>query len=265
MPDRPLPYTILSWAMSLDGYIDDTSPERLRLSSEADFDEIDALRAECDAILVGAGTIRSDNPRLLVRSARRRERRSALGKTGDIVKVVLSERGSVDPAARVFTTGDAAKLVYVASAAHPATARRFATPAPASTTAPTPADADAGTAAAADVTVVDAGPDCDLAGILADLAERGVGRLLVEGGTGVHTRFLTAGLADEVRVAIAPFFVGDPGAPRFVGAGDFANHPRRPMRLAEARALGDMAVLRYLPQAPLTPESASPSPAGSDR
>lgn len=273
--------------MSLDGYIDDTSPERLRLSSEADFDEIDALRAECDAILVGAGTVRSDNPRLLVRSARRREERLAQGKTGDIVKVVLSERGGLDPAARVFTTGDAAKLVYVGSAAHADTARRFAAarapgdtprapggadparpdhPASSVHPAPLPPPADRPGAADADVVVVDAGPDCDLAGILADLAERGVRRLLVEGGTGVHTRFLTAGLADEIRVAIAPFFVGDPGAPRFVGAGDFANDPRHPMRLAEARALGDMVVLRYVPRtaSPAEPGSAPNAASASD-
>ncbi|MDT0302039.1 RibD family protein [Streptomonospora wellingtoniae] len=222
----PRPYTLLSCAVSLDGRIDDAGPERLRLSSPEDFDEVDELRAGCDAVLVGAGTVRSDDPRLLVRSPERRSRRLAEGRASDPVRVVLSERGGVDPAARVFTTGDAAKLVYVGPAAHPAAARRFA---------------DAGGGAE----VIEAGRG--LGGLLADLAARGVERLLVEGGTGVHTRFLTEGLADELRVAVAPFFVGDADAPRFVGPGAFADGPDRPMRLAEARALGDMAVLRYLP------------------
>src|SRR5690625_3810611 len=111
------PYTLLSCAMSLDGCIDDAGPERLRLSSPADFDRVDALRADCDAILVGAGTVRSDDPRLLVRSPQRRAQRIAEGRTGDLVKAVLSERGELDPRARVFTTGDAQKLVYVGSAA----------------------------------------------------------------------------------------------------------------------------------------------------
>ncbi|QBI53391.1 RibD family protein [Streptomonospora litoralis] len=226
------PYTLLSCAMSLDGFIDDAGPERLRLSSAEDFNEVDELRAGCDAILVGAGTVRSDDPRLLVRSARRRARRIAEGRTGDLVKVVLSGSGRVDPASRVFTTGDAAKLVYVQPAAREAIARRFA-------------DAGRGEAGGASrVEVLDTGPD--LCAVLADLAARGVERLLVEGGTGVHTRFLSAGLADEMRIAIAPFFVGDAAAPRFVGPADFAHGPAAPMRLAETRALGDMAILRYL-------------------
>ena len=65
VPDRP--YTLLSCAVSIDGYLDDASPDRLILSGPEDLDEVDALRAAADAILVGAGTIRADNPRLLVR------------------------------------------------------------------------------------------------------------------------------------------------------------------------------------------------------
>lgn len=49
MSERP--YVLLSCAMSADGYIDDATPERLRLSSAADWDRVDAVRASCDAIL----------------------------------------------------------------------------------------------------------------------------------------------------------------------------------------------------------------------
>ena len=68
MAERP--YTILSCGMSLDGYLDAATQERLVLSNEADLERVDAVRAECDAILVGAATVRNDNPRLLVRSPR---------------------------------------------------------------------------------------------------------------------------------------------------------------------------------------------------
>ena len=70
------PYVLLSAAVSLDGYLDDTTPERLLLSSPADFDRVDEVRASVDAILIGAGTIRADNPRLLVNSAERRAART---------------------------------------------------------------------------------------------------------------------------------------------------------------------------------------------
>ena len=66
MSDRP--YVLLSCAMSIDGYIDDASNTRLLMSNDADFDRVDEVRAGCDAILVGANTIRRDNPRLMVRA-----------------------------------------------------------------------------------------------------------------------------------------------------------------------------------------------------
>ncbi|MFJ6956379.1 dihydrofolate reductase family protein, partial [Micromonospora aurantiaca (nom. illeg.)] len=66
------PYVLLSCAMSIDGYIDDATTERLLLSNDDDLDRVDATRAGCDAIMVGAATVRRDDPRLLVRSERRR-------------------------------------------------------------------------------------------------------------------------------------------------------------------------------------------------
>ena len=71
------PYVLLSCAMSIDGYIDDTSPDRLILSNNEDLERVDEVRAGCDAILIGASTMRKDNPRLLVNSADRRADREA--------------------------------------------------------------------------------------------------------------------------------------------------------------------------------------------
>ncbi|MFI6574799.1 RibD family protein [Nocardiopsis sp. NPDC050513] len=225
--DRP--HTILSCAISVDGRIDDTSPERLRLSNEADFAEIDALRAECDAILVGAGTLRADDPRLLVRSPELRERRRAQGRTEHLLKAVVTRGGDVDPSARLFATGDAGAVVYTGGDGVGLARERLA----ARPTAEPPAE------------VVDAGDPPTAEAILADLAARGVGRLLVEGGGHIHTLFLTSGLVDELRLAVAPFFVGEADAPRFVLPGAFPHGPVSPMRLVESRALGDVAVLRY--------------------
>ncbi|TDC67590.1 deaminase [Actinomadura sp. GC306] len=222
MSDRP--YVLLSCAMSADGYIDDATPERLRLSSAADFDRVDAVRAGCDAILVGAGTVRADDPKLLIRSEARRAKRVARGLPADLTKVTLTWSGDLDPGARFFTTGDAPKLVYAPSAAAGELAPRL--------------DGLA--------EVVDAGDPLALSRVLGDLAARGVRRLMVEGGGGVHTLFLTADAVDEVQLVVAPFFIGDPSAPRFVRSGVFPQSPERPMRLAEATRIGDLALLRYL-------------------
>ena len=110
MADRP--YTLLSCGISIDGYLDSTDAARLRLSNAADFDRVDAERARCDAILVGATTIRNDNPRLLVRSAARRAERVSRGLPASPAKVTLTRRGDLPATAAFFTRGDSDKIVY---------------------------------------------------------------------------------------------------------------------------------------------------------
>src|SRR5205823_1040325 len=108
MPERP--YTVLSCGMSIDGYLGSAAPRRLELSNDADFDRVDAVRASCDAIMVGATTVRIDNPRLLVRARTRREERKARGLPPTPIKVTVSERLELDPSADFFTAGDIEKL-----------------------------------------------------------------------------------------------------------------------------------------------------------
>lgn len=222
MPARP--YVLLSVAASLDGRIDDSSPTRLVLSNEQDLDRVDEVRAGADAILVGANTIRSDDPRLLVRSAERRRQRGAVGKPPDPVKVTLTSGGALEPSARFFSTGEAEKLVYAPDPAVPDIERRLGTVA----------------------RVLPAGDPLDPHRMLADLAGRGIDRLMVEGGGAVHTLLLTADVVDELHLVYVPFFVGDAAAPRFVHPGAFPQNPTRPMTLAEARPIGDAVLLRYL-------------------
>ena len=111
----PYPYVLLSAAVSLDGYLDDTTSERLLLSSPADFDRVDEVRASVDAILIGAGTIRADNPRLLVNSPDRRAARVAAGRPEYPLKVTVSGSGDLDPQARFWHSGGE-KVVYTTEA-----------------------------------------------------------------------------------------------------------------------------------------------------
>ncbi|MFD0524213.1 RibD family protein [Paractinoplanes durhamensis] len=217
------PYTLLSCGMSIDGYLDDAAQDRLLLSNEADFDRVDAERAGCDAILVGSNTIRQDDPRLMIRAESRVSARVARGEAPHPLKVTVTGSCDIDPAARFFTLGDAEKLVYCASARVGDARERLGKVA----------------------TVVDGGDPVDLHRVTADLAARGVRRLMVEGGGSMHTQFLTAGLADELQLVVAPFFVGDSRAPRFVSDGDFPWGPAHRARLAGVRQIGDVVLLRY--------------------
>lgn len=221
MAERP--YTVLSCAMSIDGYIASGTRQPLPLSNGADLDRVDAVRASCDAILIGAATVRNDRPRLLLRSDARRNARLANGRPSSPMKVTVTAGGQVDPSAGFFTTGETEKLVYCASACATQVRERL------------------GSAA----TVVDGGQPVNLDWLGHDLYRRGVRRLMVEGGQSLHTQFLTGDLADELHLAVAPVFVGDSAAPRFVGEGQFAWNPQHRATLAEVRQLGDVVLLRY--------------------
>src|SRR3954454_2158593 len=179
MPERP--YTLLSCSVSLDGYLRDQTP-RLPLSNAADFDRVDEVRASCDAIMVGAVTVRTDNPRLLVRSQARRDERTARGLTSSPTKITVTNRADLDARSNFFTTGGE-KLVYTS----------------------TPRVGDARERLGPVATVVDGGSRVRMRWLSEDLADRGVGRLMVEGGGIVHTQFLSDDLVDELQLVVAPF------------------------------------------------------------
>lgn len=175
--------------MSLDGYLDDMSDTRLMLSNQADLDRIDEMRADVDTILVGANTIRRDNPRLLVRSVQRQEERVRRGLVPQPMKITLTGRGDLHPAARFFSAGGAEKIVYTCDPS--ALALREAL---------------------GDVaTVVAAGEPIDLRLVLGDLSEREVKRLMIEGGGTIHTQSL-AEIRQVGDVVLLRYLVSAPGA-----------------------------------------------------
>jgi 5-amino-6-(5-phosphoribosylamino)uracil reductase len=239
----PRPYVLLSCAVSADGYLDDASPRRLILSGPADLDRVDEVRAGCDAILVGAQTVRRDNPRLLIRDPRRSARRAARGLPAHPARVTLTATGDLDPQARFFAPG-ALRLVYCATPGLAAARARLGEDS---------------------AVLIDAGDPLSLDLMLVDLAERGVLRLMAEGGARLLGAFLAGGLADELDLAVAPFFVADPAAPRLslphpapAPSSVWVPPPPGPintvspsspgssMTLAEASRVGEVALLRYL-------------------
>jgi 5-amino-6-(5-phosphoribosylamino)uracil reductase len=234
------PYVLLSCAMSVDGCLDSAGPGRLVLSGDADLDRVDEERAGSDAIMVGAGTIRRDDPRLLIRSPERRAARAGRGQPEHPTGVTLTATGDLDPGARFFAGAvgrpgpGPARLVYCAGPAAAGARRRL--------------DGVAEVVAVGDG--AGAGGRLALAAVLADLSRRGVRRLMAEGGADLGRQLLTGGLVDELQLVMAPFFVGDPGAPRFAAPGRYPFGPSHPMDLAEVRRLDAVVLLRYLLAAP---------------
>jgi 5-amino-6-(5-phosphoribosylamino)uracil reductase len=149
--------------------------------------------------------------------------RRALGLAPQPTKVTVTALAKLDPGAAFFTAGDTERLVYCTS----------------------DSAADARGAVGHLAEVVEGGPQVDMRWLAADLHTRGIRQLMVEGGGTVLTQFLAEGLADELQVAVAPFFVGDSRARRLVDDGRFPWTADHRAELADVRQLGDVVLLRY--------------------
>ena len=214
------PAVTLKWAMSLDGRIATAGGDSQWISSPRGRRWSLDLRERHDAILVGSGTALADDPRL--------DRRLGLA-PGPITRVILDRRLRLPPTARTLGL-DGPVLVYTA------------------------AGADEGRGAAleaAGATVIRLSPDTAgnaaamPAAVLADLARRGVGSLLVEGGGEVAASWLASGLYDRVHASVAPLLIGGRDAP-----GPLGGAGAEP--LAAAPRLTDLHVRRRGPDVILT-------------
>ena len=172
------PFVYVNMASTADGKITSSAREYPRFTSLADRSRMDRLRAEADAILVGAGTIRADNPKLHVREAEARRYRESLGKPPGLMRVLVTCSGRIDAGSRFFDDDDgAARIVATIENAD--------------------ADALASVGGRAEVWRV-GGDRVDLRALLERLRERGVERLLVEGGGQLNWDLVRLDLIDEL-------------------------------------------------------------------
>ncbi|MCB0322673.1 MAG: RibD family protein [Bdellovibrionales bacterium] len=228
MKKFPRPEILLKAAISLDGYLDDSLPRRRILSGPEDLAEVAELRAACDAILVGAGTLRADNPRLHVHSERLRAARVELGHAPQPLRVSLTASGALDPRLEIFQTadpnqGERPPLIYTPEK----TAERLR--------ATLQCQAEVAGAP---------GDRVEFEWLLADLARRGIKQLLVEGGSEIIEQLLRHGLADLFRLAVAQSIFGkNGGVPLWKDDRLFTvDHA---YQLSSARQVGQMTVLTY--------------------
>ncbi|MFB6137628.1 MAG: 2,5-diamino-6-(ribosylamino)-4(3H)-pyrimidinone 5'-phosphate reductase [Halobacteriaceae archaeon] len=210
-------------ATSVDGKLSTTRREQLAISGPEDFDRVDAIRASVDAVAVGVGTVLADDPSLTVDDPDRVAAREARGDPPQPARVVADSRGRTPDDATVL---DDAAPTYVL-VAEVATADRVAA------------------LEAAGATVVRAGRErVDLRAALADLEERGVADLLVEGGGELCYSLFDADLVDHLRVYVGSTVVGGRDAPTLVdGEGFVAGFPDLSLQAVER--LDDGVALSY--------------------
>ncbi|MEZ4459730.1 MAG: bifunctional diaminohydroxyphosphoribosylaminopyrimidine deaminase/5-amino-6-(5-phosphoribosylamino)uracil reductase RibD [bacterium] len=184
------PWVLAKWAMTLDGKIATRTGHSEWVSGEVSRAHVHGLRNTLDAILVGAGTVRLDDPRLTCRVEAGR----------DPVRVLLDSQLSVAPTARIFDT--AGTLVFCAS------------------TAPTTNYNALLKKGAQVIPVGRTDGKLDVVCVLNELGARGIASVLVEGGGAVLGSFFDAGMVDHVMAFVAPKIAGGLEAPGPVaGAG----------------------------------------------
>ncbi|GAB7093166.1 2,5-diamino-6-(ribosylamino)-4(3H)-pyrimidinone 5'-phosphate reductase [Halolamina litorea] len=212
-------------AESVDGKLSTREREQVAISGEADFDRMDALRADADAVMVGVGTVLADDPSLTVKDDARRDRRASSGQPPNPARVVADSRARTPSAATVLDD-DAATYVLVSEAADEEAIEALA---------------DAG------ATVVVAGDErVDLAGAFEGLADHGVERLMVEGGGELIFSLFAADLVDRLTVYVGSTVVGGREAPTLADGDGFADPESFPeLTLTDVERMDDGVVLSY--------------------
>jgi riboflavin-specific deaminase-like protein len=170
--DRPL--TIAHVGQSLDGYIATAAGDSFYVNGPDNILHLHRLRALCDAVVVGAGTVAADNPRLTVR----------LTSGTHPLRVIIDPARRLGDDAHVFNDGLAPTLRVVSSP-------------------------QAAAGAVPELVVAQTADGLDLVDLLRQLHLRGCRRVFIEGGGITVSAFLRAGLLDRLHIAIAPLLIGE--------------------------------------------------------
>lgn len=200
------PFVFINAAMSADGKIATIVRRQTRISGDLDFDRVDELRAASDAVMVGIGTVLSDNPSLTVKSAERREKRHAKGLDENPMRIVVDSTARTPVDADIFRKGPGRRLIAVSESAPQEKVRQLAKYAE----------------------IISLGEkSVELDKLLFELKKRGINRLMVEGGATLNWGLISRGLVDEIYTFIGNIIIGGKNAPTLVDGDGHMNEACR--------------------------------------
>jgi 2,5-diamino-6-(ribosylamino)-4(3H)-pyrimidinone 5'-phosphate reductase len=186
------PRVIVNVAMSADGKISTRERRQVKISGAEDFARVDRLKAGCDAVAVGIGTVLADDPSLTVKNPGLKAERQRSGLPEHPVRVVIDGKARTPPDVSILNKGDGLRVIAVSERADPARVEALREKA----------------------TVITAGKDeVDLSRVLDELGQIGIRSLMVEGGGTLIAGFIRAGLVDEIYTYIGSIVIGGKDAP----------------------------------------------------
>jgi 2,5-diamino-6-(ribosylamino)-4(3H)-pyrimidinone 5'-phosphate reductase len=221
---RNKPHVGINMAMSADGKVSTHRRETFSLGSPWDRYLMDILRAKADAVVIGARTLSLDGWAIRVRNGAVRDRRIRQSRTPHPLNVVVSTGLHIPARAEFFSCPDTEKLVITTRRAPKTRVVRFRR--------------------IAEVVVLPA-KRIRPRDVLEVLADRGVRRILVEGGGTLNFSFLRDCLVDEVFLTVTPVIVGGDTAPTPVDGRGFLKDSLVRLKLVSSRRRGDEVFLKY--------------------
>ena len=203
------PFIHINCAMSADGKIAGTERKQVTISSKEDTDRVKELRRKYDAILVGVGTVLSDDPHLTIKGLSREENQ---------VRIVIDPNGRTPTDAKVVD--GSARTIIVTS------------------------DTCARTWEGCEVIRSPSG--IDLGFVMDELSKMGIESILVEGGGTTISSFFRAGLVDVFTVYVGSMVIGGKDAPTPADGTGWVAEGGLGLKLRSAERLGDGIVLEYV-------------------
>ncbi len=195
------PFVFINAAMSADGKIATREHRQTRISGSMDFDRMDELRASSDAIMVGIGTVLSDNPSLTVKSKERRDKRKEIGLLENPVRVVVDSKAKIPICSDIFKKGEGRRIIAVSSCAN----------------------ADKIIELSKYGEIIMAGHDrVNLESLLVQLRSMDIKRLMLEGGATLNWGMISKGLVDEIYTFMGNIVIGGKDAPTLVDGEGFS-------------------------------------------